>query len=590
MVQLPFSTLKYLRVVAARTSRSAKLENLLLLLLRCLIFALLALAAARPAVSTEGAPRARRQRAADGGAHPRRSMSMGYNTGDRTRLDAAKAQASPCWTASSPATRPPSSPRTTAAMALVAQPTLDRGVARRAIDGRAARPGGTDFAAALVAARKVLAASTKPREGGLPVHRQPGKRLAVRPGGRVQRRLEEGRRRTWSSCAPTTWRRSTRPWRGCKITTPLVTEGSRVSGAVDGARTIPPRRCTIWCRSAIGDATWRPRPVEVAPNGRDDVTFEFQMPVDGRRGRTARGVARLQGDNLPAGRPAFSSPCRIHQTPKVGVFEGQTAGPERVRCGYYLRRALAAGLEAAEPPALAAAALDDADARRLFRRVPGGRAAPERPGARSSSTISPRAAGRWSCFPATRRICRRWRGSDFLPATAVRLRDLPAGRLASQIVDPGNPLFANTWGPGTPFPPLPQRRLIEWKLKPGAQVLVLAGGTEAIRDRGRRRRGARVTSSTRRRTVRGGIFRLSPAFLPLVQQIALQSSERGPGSQGTRSASRSRPARCCRATSADRHAARRHDAAAVARAKDRTCSTALRRRGFTRWARRTTRR
>ena len=50
-VVLPFSTLKYLRAVAAKTSRSARLENLLLLLLRCLIFGLLAGAAARPVIS-----------------------------------------------------------------------------------------------------------------------------------------------------------------------------------------------------------------------------------------------------------------------------------------------------------------------------------------------------------------------------------------------------------------------------------------------------------------------------------------------------------------------------------------------------------
>ena len=69
---------------------------------------------------------------------------------------------------------------------------------------------------------------------------------------------------------------------------------------------------------------------------------------------------------------------------------------------------------------------------------------------------------------------------EFLPATALRARDLPGGRLSSEIIDPGHPLFANTWGPGTPFPPLPQHRLIEWKSRANLQMLVTAGGTEGF--------------------------------------------------------------------------------------------------------------
>jgi hypothetical protein len=50
VVVLPFGTLRFLKLIAAKTNRSAKIENLLLLLLRCLFFALIIAAAARPVV------------------------------------------------------------------------------------------------------------------------------------------------------------------------------------------------------------------------------------------------------------------------------------------------------------------------------------------------------------------------------------------------------------------------------------------------------------------------------------------------------------------------------------------------------------
>jgi len=54
VIQVRFSTLRFLKVVAAKTSRSAKIENLLLLLLRCLIVALVAWAAMRPVLTVGG--------------------------------------------------------------------------------------------------------------------------------------------------------------------------------------------------------------------------------------------------------------------------------------------------------------------------------------------------------------------------------------------------------------------------------------------------------------------------------------------------------------------------------------------------------
>lgn len=93
VVQIPFSTLRFLRLVQSKTARRSRVENLLLLILRCLVFALLVLAAARPVVSPKAANWW-------GGSVPRtivlvidNSLSMNYRTSDRTRLDAARQQA-----------------------------------------------------------------------------------------------------------------------------------------------------------------------------------------------------------------------------------------------------------------------------------------------------------------------------------------------------------------------------------------------------------------------------------------------------------------------------------------------------------------
>src|SRR5262245_18647544 len=93
VIQVKFSTLRFLKIVAAKTSRSAKIENLLLLLLRCLVVALVVWAAMRPVLSL-------RQTRLIGGNVPRsvvlvidHSMSMNYRAGDETLLEKAKRQA-----------------------------------------------------------------------------------------------------------------------------------------------------------------------------------------------------------------------------------------------------------------------------------------------------------------------------------------------------------------------------------------------------------------------------------------------------------------------------------------------------------------
>ena len=526
MVPLPFSTLKYLRVVAARTSRSAKLENLLLLLLRCLLFALLALAASRPVVSKKAL------RLLGGNVQRTvvfivdHSMSMGYRNGERTRLDAARDEALSVLDNLKPGDEAAVLAADSGVEALVAQPTQDRGVVHAALSGVQGSEERTSFADALVAARKIFAGSNKPvrevylftddQEGGWKfapavVFNDEWKKAGI---GLVVVRPDEA---AAVNAAVT----------GVKITSPLVTEGARVNGVVT-VRNFSPAPLHDLVQVTIGGTEVASLPVEGAANSGVDVPFEFQMPAN-VGGQSARGVAKLQGDNLAMDDQRYFT-VPIHQAPRVVVVEGQDAGPERIRAGYYLRLALAAGLPGTDTPVLSANALEEApltgysavflaDVARLSDR------------AAVKLDLFAKAGGTVVLFPGDSTDVGALARLDWLPATALRLRELPSGRLSSEIVDPGNPLFANTWGTGTPFPPLPQRKLIEWKSRAEMRMLITAGGTEGFvmeKDDGAGK--VYIVNASPDRA--WGDFPLSPAFLPLVQQIALQSSERGRSAAG----------------------------------------------------------
>ena len=117
---------------------------------------------------------------------------------------------------------------------------------------------------------------------------------------------------------------------------------------------------------------------------------------------------------------------------------------------------------------------------------------------------------------------------DFLPAKPLDVRELPPGRLATLISDPGHPLFANAWDKGTPFPALPQKKLVRWKLNSEAKALLtFSNGTPfVIFARHGPGRVFIVNASADRAW---GDFPLSPAFLPLIRQMARLSAEQSGG-------------------------------------------------------------
>jgi hypothetical protein len=522
VVQLPFSTLKYLRIVAARTSRSAKLENLWLLLLRCLLFALLVFAASRPVINKKAF------RSLGGNVQRTvvfvidHSMSMGYKMNGQTRLETARAQALTVLDSLKDGDEAAVFASDDRAEPLVAQPTQDRGVLRRAFDSLRPGEGSTDFATALIAARKVLAASHKPvRELYLFTDNQAAgwefdpKAVFNDAWKKADASLIVIR----SDDAPA----PNAALAKIEISTPLVTVGERVAGVATVANYSAAALSDVVTVHVLGEEV-AAAAVEAPANGSQDVRFDFQLPAT-VTGKAVQGTASLQGDNLSAD-DRFFFIVPIHQTPRIVIFEGASVGPARVHSGFYLRRALASGANGGEEPlALPATALADTDLNAysavFLADVP-------RLSDRAVIQLDnfAKAGGTIVYFPGDATELPALARLDFLPAEAQRVRELPIGRLSSQITDPGNPLFANTWVSGTPFPPLPQHRLIEWKLKTGAQALVLAGGSEAFVIAGELGEGkVYIVNASPDRA--WGDFPLSPAFLPLVQQIALQSTEHG---------------------------------------------------------------
>ncbi len=405
-------------------------------------------------------------------------------------------------------------------MPVVEQPTLDHSVARRGVESITQSEQATDFSSALVAARRILTASTKPiREVYLFTDNQ-----------------QEGWHFDPSAVFGEEWKKREiqlvviRPDEtqavnaavlNARLTSPLVTESSRVNGVASVANcSAAPLHDVLEIK--LGDATVANLPVEAGAGATVDVGFEFQMPSV-VNGHCARAIAKLQGDKLPLD-DQFYFTVPIYQAPHVMIFEGQSAGQERFRSGYFLQRALEAGSNYS-PPTLPAGDIEDA-AVNQYSAIFLADVASLSDRAIVKLDAYSKSGGTVVFLPGDRADLAALARIPFLPGTPLRERDLPAGRLSSRIMDPGNPVFANTWNQASPFPPLPQRRLIEWKVKPNAQVLVTVADTEAFvlsADNG----AGKVLIINASPDRAWGDFPLSPAFLPLIQQIALLSSEHG---------------------------------------------------------------
>ena len=532
VIEVPISTLRFLKAIAARTSRSSKLENILLLLLRCLLFALVIFAAARPVMLAKTAQML-------GGDIPRtivlvidNSMSMGYVGGGQKRLETAKAGARALLDDLKQGDRVALIAASDHARLLIAEPTIDRTVARKAVDDIQLTEDRSDFAVALREAGKIVA------------HAERG----VRQIFLFTDSQDTGWRSTVSNPSvvfDTAWQQTgpqlivvrpddLQPLNACvkqvRIDSPFLAPGGTVRGVsiVENFSTTPLHDLL---KISIGAERVAQKPAEVPPGVAVEVPFEFQAPSVS--GRWAHGTVALSGDNL-TGDDSFFFTLPVYQSPRALVVEGTTVGPDRLRPAYFLRKALAVDTEnAIQLRSIAASQLDDTGIENqsvIFLADPG------KLGDRSIVRLERflEGGGTVVLFPGDQSRLTDFDNFSFLPGKPTSLRNLPAGRQPIRIADPAHPLFSDAWDTGTPFPALPQQRMFDWKFDANAQALLTIGSSSPSNtsvalpfliysERGPGR--VIVVNASADRT--WGDFPLSPAFVPLVQQIARFSAAQG---------------------------------------------------------------
>jgi len=535
VVQVPFSTLRYLKIVAARTSRTSKVENLLLLLLRCALFALLIVAAARPIILARTAK-------LFGGDVPRtvvlvidNSASMAWQDktqGEKTRLDTARGAALAIFDDLKEGDRVAVLSANDRVESPVAEPTIDRRLARGAVDGIRQTQAAGDLAPALREARKILARAergihevflfTDSQESGW-------RGVLNNPATVFDDAWKMGDVRL-TVVRPDDLQANNAAVKRVAVSTPYLIAGSSVNGLV-AVENFSMVALHDLVEIQVNGERVAQRPVDVPPGATAEVQFAFPAPA--ATGAWAKAVAKLSGDNLPAD-DAFFFTIPVYQQPRVLVVEGNTAGAARLHSGFYLRKALGAGAEGgvagpAGVRAIATGQLDEAGIENytaVFLADPGRLS--DRATVRLDRFMD--AGGTVILFPGDQTGVDDLKTADFLPATPVSVRTLPPGRQPARIVDPAHPLFANTWDSNTPFPALPQQKMLEMTPAREAKVLVKlgvggdvpGGGLPLIIAAEHGAGSVWIVNASADRA--WGDFPLSPAFLPLVQQIARLSA------------------------------------------------------------------
>ena len=515
VIQVHFSTLRFLKLAAAKSSRSSRLENIVLLLLRCLVLILLIFAAARPVIPSKSAR-------LFGGELSRtivlgidHSMSMNVRIDGQSRLEAAKKMALAVIDSLNPGDSIAVMAIGDQATPLIAKPTVDHRVARQIIESIQSSETRSNFPAAFHEAAKMVENEVHgPREFYLFTDNQEN-----------AWHFDLGKNDSWKDSEfqttivlPDDQTPSNATVREVKIKTPFVTTGASVSG-VAVIENFSARPLQDLLEIKVSEERVAQKPIELGPWASIEIPFEFQ--VQRVTGRCIQGIASLEGDNLPDD-DSFYFSIPVYQEPRVLIIEGQTNGEERLHSGYFLKKALSLG-NSTPPKCISFNQLDDTALEnfsalfltdipklsdksllRINRFLKGGGTVVFFPGDLTNPAQFPRL--------------------DFLPIQSKGIRDLPPGRLATQINEPGHPLLGNTWDSGTPFPALPQKKRIDWSVGSTAKALITFSDNVPFLILGNHESG-RVILINASADRAWGDFPLSPAFLPLVQQIAKFSAE-----------------------------------------------------------------
>jgi hypothetical protein len=444
------------------------------------------------------------------------SLSMNYRTGPHTRLETAKKQALTILDDLRPGDDVAVLTANDRAQLLIVEPTVDHAVARQVVQSIQPTQARTDFALALREARKIMARTQK--------------------GVRRVYLLTDNQEGGWQFDPRTvfddTWRETgalltiVRPDALTSINAAVTRVTLRstlvaAGGLVRGAATVENFSAAglqDLLEIKLGDQRVFQRAVEVASGSTVEIPFEFPLPAG--VGETIRGAASLQGDNLPDDDRYFFE-LAVYQPPRVLVVEGQRAGPEALHSGFYLRKALAAGGDL-QPTVVTPAELDEMALDGYSAVIVADANLSDRAIVRLERLLQ--SGGTVVFFFGDHSDPEQLARVGFLPAKPTGQRSLPTGRLTVRAVEPRHPLFVNAWDAATPFPALPQQRAFNLELARDARVLLTIGEHLPFIVAGQLGPGKvlLVNASADRSW---GDLPLSPAFLPLVKQIARWSAE-----------------------------------------------------------------
>ena len=511
VVNMPFSTLRFLKKVSAKTVRSARVENVLLLALRCSVVGVVALAAARPVLSGLAARFA-------GGQVPRvialvidQSYSMSYRVGDKTRLEVAKEMASAVLDHCKPGDSVAIIGATDRARGFIPEPTVEIEVARKALDSIQITEGASNFAAALRAAQQAVS------------KRDNGKRQIFV--------FTDSQPRSWKfepeAVMNADWKNSdvalivthTDATQGANIalagvefSSMFVSPGSVVRGMAS-VENFSEARAEQLLEVRSGDDLLAERAVEAEAGQRVSIPFEFQVP-SGASGPALAGVVSLSGDRVTMDDKRYFA-LSMAQPAKVLCVEAGD-GPEKVRPGFFLRKAFAAGTTGATVKTVSPAELDELNVdpySAVF--VLGVSALSDRAVVRLGKYLE--AGGTVAVFTGDSMSAPAWERVEWMPAKIREQIEFPAGRLQSRLLEPQHPLFVS-WDAKLPFPSLGQRKAFKFEQRKGARALVSIGEDIPFLLLGTAGQG-RVIILNATADLAWGNFPVSPVFLPILQEI-----------------------------------------------------------------------
>lgn len=507
LVPVPFSSLRYLKRASARMRRRARVEDIALLLARCLLVALLALALARPVISS--------RKSIFGLEWPRAvvvvvdaTASMNWHGASGTRLSQAKRQAADWIGNLSTNDKVALWVLTDHLEKTVPEPVSDHRMVLRALAEVKEGSGSSTLAPAFAAAREWAEGETRGARGMVVfTDNQPAawdwpaaeffKKSWPHKDMDLLVVQTDGERPPNLSVQPVRWSGN------------LARAGRTVNGSVRIDNKSAETAGDVFELKISGQSVMR-RTIELPPEG--SLEIPLVLPVPSTPGAVMPGEATLSGDGFAEDDTwYFAIPAQ--KTVKVAVVEHTGGVVGRVRPSFFLARALAAGgaatVDVVESDVMEKQSLDGVDA--LF--ATGGSLAAEAVWLKAKRFAE--AGGTLVVFGNQQPDAL----PDGWPVGKAQEMSLPPGRVATKLLVPDHPLFLGLWSDHEAFPPMSQGTAAKAAPAKGARVLATLAGELPLVVEAQMGLGRIVWLNTSADRAWGD-FPLSPAYVPLMQQLA----------------------------------------------------------------------